>query len=539
MNFTAPNDFYDPTFETIAGGGGSPQFVPAGGTGTYYVGAPPLPGSASTPLTLQVLGNPGNDGVLFNPQPMYSGSSSTLTITTNQSDAIGAYGLSLSATNTSGLTHPGANASALVITAPPTQPLQLASADSSGVEGDQASTVAPGSVSADGRYVVFSSYATNFPAGDVSKVFLRDAQEGTTTLVSVSNSGVSADNWSGAASISANSSYVAFSSSADNLAPGAASSNNSIYVRDLQQNVTEREDVAADGTASNGSASQPNISADGRFVVFSSNPTNLMPGVSGNQIYLRDRNSGQIELVSVGIDGSPANQGAYASSMSADGRFIAYFSSSTNLVSQTTAGIQVYVYDTQAAQTVLASSAADGTSANRSVSSGYSPPAISADGRFVSFSSNATNLIPGAVDANVNSRVFLKDLKSQAIELVDTDANGLPLAQGGTEPQISADGRFVAYNLYEQTFVRDMDSNQSVAISLAANGTPGNNPSYSDAPAINPGGTVLAFDSIATNLVANDTNNASDVFVAQNPLIGTPYIESVSLSSSAAPEGPR
>jgi len=238
------------------------------------------------------------------------------------------------------------------------------------------------------------------------------------------------------------------------------------------------------------------------------------------------------------MDGSPANQGASVPAVNADGRFVAYFSPSTNLVSQTTNGItEVYVYDTQAAQTVLASSASDGTPAGQSVFSNNLPPAMSADGRFVSFASNATNLIPGAIDYNGDERVFLKDLTSQTISLVDTDANAMPLAVGGNRSQISADGRFVAYMLYGQVFLRDMDSNQSVAISLAANGTPGNNSSYSDAPNINPSGTVVAFDSTATNLIANDTNNASDVFVGQNPLIGTPYVQSLTLSPSPAPGG--
>jgi pimeloyl-ACP methyl ester carboxylesterase len=541
MNFTAPDDFYAPYFGTPPGGGWTAQFVPAGNAGTYYVDAPVLPGNASTPLTLQVFGNPSNDAASFNPQPMYSGASSTLTITTNSADAIGAYTLSLKATNPSGLSHAGTDTSALVITAPPSQPLQLASENSSGVQGNAASSITAGSISADGRYVVFNSAATNLASNIFPGVFVRDMQAGTTTLVSVSSSGVPADLDSGSGSISAYGRYVVFSSTADNLASGTIAGNNSIYLRDLQQGTTEREDVAADGTPGNGTAFQSTISADGRFVVFSSTATNLVPGVSGNyQLYLRDRNTGQIKLVSVGMDGSPANQGASAPVVSADGRFVAYFSSSTNLVSQTTGGLrEVYVYDTQAAQTVLASSAPDGTPANQAVSSINGPPTMSADGRFVSFTSSATNLISGVIDFNNDSRVFLKDLTSQTIRLVDTDANSVPLAVGGQVPQISADGRFIAYILYDQVFLRDMESNQSVTVSLAANGTPGNNYSFDQGypPNINSSGTTLAFQSNATNLIPNDTNSASDVFVGPNPLIGTPYVQSLTLSRSPAPGG--
>ncbi|MFZ1007509.1 MAG: hypothetical protein WAN65_11765, partial [Candidatus Sulfotelmatobacter sp.] len=399
MNFTAPNDFYGPYFSQPVGGGWSPQFVPAGSVGTYYIGDPyPPNGNASTPLTLQASGNPSNEAVSFNPQPVYSGSSSTLTITTNQGDPIGAYTLSLNAINSSGLAHAGANTSALIVTAPPMQPLQLASENSNEVQGNAGSFIAPGAVSADGRYVVFGSSATNLGI-NTPGVFLRDTQGGTTTLVSVSSGGVPADNEAGYGSISANGDYVAFESFADNLGYGSTAG---VYVRNLQQGTTEREDVAADGTPGNGNGSQPAISLDGRFVAFASSSTNLVAGAPGNvQIYLRDRNTGQTKLVSIGTDGSPANQGGSSPALSADGRYIAYFSSSTNLVPQSTGGMtEVYVYDTQTAQTVLASSAADGTPAGQSVLSNYSPPAMSANGRFVSFVSNATNLIPGVIDFN-------------------------------------------------------------------------------------------------------------------------------------------
>ena len=472
-----------------------------------------------------MFGNPGDDAVSFNPQPMYSGASSTLTITTNPGDAIGAYTLSLKATNSNGLSHPGSNTSALVITAPPSQPLQLASKNSSGVQGNQASTVTPSAVSADGRYVVFNSLATNLASNSYPGVFFRDMQAGTTTLVSVSESGVPADNYSRGGAISANGRYVVFSSDADNLASGIIPGYGSIYIRDLQQGTTEREDVAANGTPENGSASQPIISADGRFVVFVSNATNLVSGVSGKlQIYLRDRKTSQIRLVSVGMDGSPANDISTGPTLSADGRYVAYYSYATNLVPKTQVAIPRFM--SMIRKPHKRCSLAPPPMELRRVNGSYRIPpllqsALTGD-CFVR--SNATNLIPGAIDYNGDGRVFLKNLTSQAISFVDTDAIGMPLAQGGGGPQISADGRFIAYILYDQVFLRDMDSNQSVVISLSSNGAPGNNPSYSDAPIINPSGTVIAFDSTATNLVANDTNNASDVLFRRIHLCKRPLL---------------
>ncbi|HEY6766856.1 MAG TPA: hypothetical protein VI386_19010, partial [Candidatus Sulfotelmatobacter sp.] len=392
MNFTAPNDFYGPYFGTPVGGTLT-QIVPAGSIATFSIGDPAPPnGNAPAPLTLQVFGNPGNENVSFSPQPMLSGGGGTLTIATNQGDPVGAYTLSLNATNSSGLSHSGENTTSLIITTPPSQPLQVVSEDSTGAQGNGASYVAPGAVSTDGRYTVFSSAATNLAATSVPEVFLRDTQAGTTALISISSGGVPADGSCGYASISANGRYVAFLSLADNLASGTIPGDQSIYVRDLQLGTTEREDVASDGTPGNGNSFQPQISADGRFVVFGSSSTNLVSGVSGIEIYLRDRSTGQVKLVSVGTDGSPANQPSTGPAISADGRYVAYFSSATNLVSQNTGGIsEVYVYDTQAAKTVLASAAADGTAAGQFVVAGNSPPAMSADGRFISFVSNATN----------------------------------------------------------------------------------------------------------------------------------------------------
>ncbi len=539
MNFTAPDDFYGPYFGVPQGQGWSAQFVPAGATGTFYIGDPYYPGNASVPLTLQVLGNPAGETALFNPQPMYSGGGGVLTITTNAADPVGAYSLSLNATNPEGLSHAGENTSALIITNPPSQPLQLVSQSSTGSQGNAGSNIAPSAVSADGRYVVFNSSATNLASNSYPGVFLRDKQSGTTTLVSVSSGNVPADNSSGAGSISADGHYAIFWSDADNLASGTIPGYASIYVRDLQQGLTEREDVASDGTGANGSSSSPAISADGRFVVFESNSTNLAPGTSGNnQIYRRDRNTGQIILVSLGIDGSPANQLAYDPSVSADGRFTAYYSEATNLVPQNTGGItEIYVYDAATSQTILASSAADGTPAGQWVSSDYYSPALSADGHFVAFSSNATNLIAGAIDSNGDRRLFLKDLQSQAITLADTDINGSPLST--IMPQISSDGRFVISVLYSQIYIKDMVSKKGIAVSVAPNGMPGNSQRVDEGfpPTINTSGTAVAFDSYSTNLISNDTNNASDVFFSQNPLVQSPFAQSLAINPSPASGG--
>ena len=138
---------------------------------------------------------------------------------------------------------------------------------------------------ADGRYVVFSTPATNLVSGNSStwqEVYVRDRQTSTTTPVSVASTGALADCDSGGATISADGRYVAFWSCADNLYPGSTLGTNGIYVRDLVASATEREDVTNSGTPAGGFSS-PKLSSDGRFVVFLSNASNLVTGATGTQ----------------------------------------------------------------------------------------------------------------------------------------------------------------------------------------------------------------------------------------------------------------
>jgi pimeloyl-ACP methyl ester carboxylesterase len=546
LNFTAPSDFLNPSFLYPADAVPA-QVVLAGTTANYTVGTGVPPDNAAIPVSLVVVGTPPGANSTFNPEPAYSNTDSTLAVVTDvTATPPGAYTLTLSGTNPSGLTRPG-DTSSLLVTTPPAIPVQLISMNTAGTQADSGSSYTTNSaVSADGRYVVFASGASNLSSASTSDgqtyVYVRDTQLRQTTLASVSNSGAAADFGASNPTISSNGRYVAFVSQSDNLPLAPPSGASAVYMRDLLLAQTEREDVTSSGTSANGSSSsEPNISADGRFVAFISNATNLVPGVTSTneQVFVRDRNSGNVVLASIGVDGSWANQGASLPSISADGRFVAFYSSSSNLVSQNTGDmVQVYVRDLQVNRTVLASAANGGSAANSGVLSNYNAPAISADGRFVAFSSNATNLVPGAIDANGDFRAFLKDLQSQTTTLIDTDALGVPLSQGGIEPTISADGRFVAYAIYGQTIVRDMTGGHSAVVSLATNGSPSNNLENAPSPpSISYGGTSIALVSSATNLVASDTNGTTDIFLAQNSIVGVPDVVSIVLNSPSVGGG--
>ena len=542
LNFTAPNDFYGPTFMQPPGGGFTPQIIPAGSTATYYVDVSMPTGNASSPITLSVLGAPTSSTPAFNPQPMYSGFGGTLTIgTTAGATQPGVYALTVSGTNSNGVTHVG-NTSSLAVTALPTTPTQLVSQSSSGVQANSGGFVTSSPISGDGRFVAFSSSSTNLVSGTASghqEIYVRDIQSATTSLASVSTSGVPADSDSYGGSMSANGQYVVFYSFADNLYPGSVlNAASGVYVRELAQGVTEREDVAADGTPANGSSYFGAISGDGRYVAFISTATNLVSGVSGTQLYLRDRKTSHTILISVSGDGSPANGNISSESISADGRYIAFVSSATNLVSQNTNGVaQAFVRDVASGTTDLVSVSSNGVPANTYVldDSGSAPPAISSDGRYIAFSSYATNLVSQPTDGTTLHN-FVYDRQSQQIALADVDSVGTPLSGTGfLHPAVSLDGRFVAFYGFGQVLVRDTVESQTAVVSLASNGQAGNNSTWGWN--IGLGGSRVSFASTATNLVANDSNSSMDSFVASNPFVGNVSLNSLSLGSSSASGG--
>ncbi len=540
LNFTAPNDFYAPEF-SFPSGGVTPQVVKAGSAATYTVGIYLPAGIASIPITLSVVGIPPSASAVFNPQPLLSGQDANLTVNTTASTPPGTYTLTLSGTNSSGLVH-GGNTSSLVVTAPGPLPVQLVSTNTTGNTANAASNIVLGAANSDGRYIVFQTSATNLTPGDSSawqEVYVRDRQLGTTALVSVSSGGFLANCGSAGATISADGRYVAFRSCADNLYTGSTNGKNGIYVRDLFQGNTEREDISAVGSVANGSGSiAPKITADGRFVLFESDATNLVPGTSGSQAYVRDRKTGTITLASAATDGTPANAAVRGTGISADGRFVGFTSSATDLVAQNIGGMpQAFLKDLATGSVVLISVAPDGSAANSSVlnnssSGSYAPLAISADGRFVLFNSQATNLVPQIING---VGVFVRDTWTGQTKLINVDSVGVPL--GGWNSFIaaamSADGRFVSFRGFSQVLIRDTVANQTAVVSLAPDGSGDNSVSVAT-PAdtvVAPGGTLIAFGSTGTNLVTANTGGVNNIFVAQNPFTAVSRAQSLVLAA--------
>ena len=267
------------------------------------------------------------------------------------------------------------------------------------------------SISPDGRFVGFASTATNLVAGDTNgttDVFVHDRQAGTTTRVSVSSAGVQGNNSSfQTPSFSADGRFVAYLSGATNLVANDTNARQDLFLHDRQTATTTRVSVGTGGQEADSTSFQPAVSADGRFVVFASSATNLVAGDSNGRddIFMRDRQTGTTTRLSLDSGGVQANLDSGFPTLSADGRFVAFQSNATNLVAGDSNGQEdIFVHDRQNATTTRVGLGGSGEQGNGASST----PWISANGLIVAFRSDASNLV--TLDANGTvADVFVTD----------------------------------------------------------------------------------------------------------------------------------
>jgi Tol biopolymer transport system component len=288
------------------------------------------------------------------------------------------------------------------------------SLSTSGVQANYLTGWGTVAVSGDGGRVVFDSGATNLVPGDSNgafDIFVHDVRTSRTERVSVGPGGRQGNFESPLASISADGRYVAFQSVADNLVEGDTNGVGDVFVRDLKRGVTRRVSLSStgaqgDGFSGLGNINQIAISADGRFVVFLSQASNLVPGDTNEEpdVFVRDVRRGITRRVSVSSTGQEANGLTLAPSISATGRFVV-FVSAANLTSEGTNGfVQVYIRDRRKGTTRLVSA---GTASELS-EAGAVTPQVSMDGARVSFGSSSTNLVTGKRTNNAD--IFVRRL---------------------------------------------------------------------------------------------------------------------------------
>jgi Tol biopolymer transport system component len=353
-------------------------------------------------------------------------------------------------------------------------------------------------------------------------------------LVSRATGGAPADGPSMEPTVSSDGRFVAFSSEADNLSAEDADGVRDVFVRDLATGVTTLVSRATGpgGAGGDDGSSRPSISADGRLVAFSSFAHNLSieDDDAFEDVFVRDMVLGTTTLVSraSGPGGAGGDHASFAGTISADGTRVAFVSAAVNLSGvDDPASQDVFVRDLPTATTTLASRAAgpDGVPADANSLS----PVLSADGRYVAFSSLASTL--SAEDDDFYRDVFVRDLGTGATILVSRAAGAFGAAGDGHsfEPSVSGDGRFVAFssradNLSledddspEDVYVRDLVVNSTVLASRASGGggAPGDSDSF--AASISADGSRVAFTSEARNLSAEDGDVVTDVFVRDLP----------------------
>jgi Tol biopolymer transport system component len=381
------------------------------------------------------------------------------------------------------------------------------------------------SITPDGRYVAFFSWASDLVAEDGNgepDVFVRDLVLGTTTLVSVALGGGAANGISWVPSISADGRYVAFQSAATNLVPGDRNHTADIFVRDLVAATTSRASVDTDGGDPDDISSSATINSEGRYVAFDSLATDLVPG-DGNRkedVFVRDMVAGTTTRVSVDVDGGDPNDGSSLPSISTSGRFVAFESSASDLVlGDQNFFLDVFVRDLVGGTTVRVSVDVDGGDPNNA--SSY--PAFSGNERYVVFVSGAKDLVEN--DGNGVADVFLRDLVLGVTTLVSVGYRGRPAANESLLPAVNEDGRYVAFaslasnliqddvNATSDIFVRDLLEGVTIRASVDVEG--GDPNAGSGRSSISASGRVAAFESDATDLVPGRGDKWEDVFVAR------------------------
>lgn len=379
------------------------------------------------------------------------------------------------------------------------------------------------SMSLNGRYTIYHSDAPNLVPNDTNNaqdVFVYDRLTRTTNRVSLGIGGVQGNNRSGFGDVSADGRYITFHSEATNLVPNDTNNSWDVYFRDLQTGEFERISVTSSGQQGNATSIFPDISDDGRFITFYSEATNLVPNDTNGveDIFLHDRLAGTTERISVSSGGVQANGRSIFPNISSDGRYVVYDSDASNLVANDTNNVtDVFLFDRLTATTRRISV----TTTSQQAAGRSSYPVIAANNRQVTFVSFAPNMHPD--DPAPNGDIYVRDLVSNTTALISRGLNNQPTNGDSHYPVISADGRFIAYhgeasnivpgdtNNTADIFLYDGQSGVTKRVSLSANGIQGNGPS--NVAAISGNGRVVAFHSPASNLTVGDTNNAYDIFL--------------------------
>lgn len=399
---------------------------------------------------------------------------------------------------------------------------------SDAADGEQGNHHAwPGYPSSGGRFVAFASYASNLLPGDdngLKDVFWRDMETGELLLVSVALDGGFGDKRSMWPWMTCEGNLVVFDSQATNLVEDDTNGWSDVFVRDIQQEITNRVSVSSTGEQADGQAGTGTFSGDGRYVAFDSWATNLVPDDTNGRrdVFLHDLWTGETIRVSLSTTGGQGNGNSYTASLGSGGRYVGFQSVASNLApSDPNRTSDIYVHDVSTGMTTHISVNAQGETGNRS----SEWVALSGDGTYIAFSSTASNLIPD--DTNGRGDIFVARWQAfpPTMERVSVSSEGGQADGGSSQPSISDDGRFVAFfsdatNLVpdgsaggNRAYVHDRLTRTTRMISRTVTGGWGNDRAIR--AFISCDATHVVFTSSSTNLVPGDINGFDDLYLRE------------------------
>lgn len=383
---------------------------------------------------------------------------------------------------------------------------------SDGINGS--ASTGPEAVSGNGRYVVFQSHSDALLPPDADpedlQVFVRDRVAGTTRLVSANALGQAANNQSYSAVISGNGDRVAFVSTSSNLVNGVAGTN--VYVKDLSDGsvVLVSRRTGAAGTPNSGFLGDPTISDDGtRVAWWTYTSLDAVDTNATTDVYQRDLSTNTTTLMSLNTMGAVGTLDARSPSIAGNGALVAFESGSPLVPSDTNSESDIYVRSGGVTGLVSANAAGNGPGNAASYA-----PSVDDSGITIAFGSYASNLLAPGLDANGKADVFLRDLGLDQTTLVSRpDGTSTGQFTGDSyAAAISGDGGRVGFNSgvsggSVQAFVRTVSTNATTLVSRASGGegAPGTGTAYSIG--LNTNGTVAAFGGDFANLGAPDKDS--------------------------------
>ena len=380
-----------------------------------------------------------------------------------------------------------------------------------------------------GASTVFVSSSPNLVPGDtngVEDVFVHDRFWGATTRVSVSSSGVQGNNLSGSPAISADGRYVAFTSFANNLVAGDTNNEGDVFVYDRVTHVTTRVSTSSTGQQSNHESRNPSFG--GNLLCFDSFASNLVSGDTNQMpdVFTKNLQTGETKLVSLTWQGGLGNGVSHESKISDSGNVIVFTSNSNNMVfGDANQKQDIFVRLTATGETLAVT-----LTPNLELGNGHSSqPSISADGRWVAFESAASDLVFD--DVNGHGDVFVRDMLCWLTSVASVDSAGLAANAPSSHPAISEDGMRIAFFTFATNLVPQMlPMNEHVVMRdlammrtlLVSKNTPGAAANYiSREPGLSGNGRFVAYESFGSNLVPQDTNNVADIFVTDLQATGS------------------